>query len=156
MNIYTKAFCLILLLSSNNIIAQKKMKVSSKDSILIAQTDGIYQGNIKKSKLYGVYIPKDLDDAMIELDRLSPPESREKLKSISEDVMAKKLHFGLGRWISHNWNFEEGSRFSHYLKGKGILKSDDMVNFTLISYHRHIMKKPQEIESRAKKYVKGK
>jgi hypothetical protein len=120
----------------------------------IAEMDSIYNSNIKKTKLYGVYIPKDLDDAFLELNRLSPPEAIEKLKTTDEVTMAKRLHFGLGKWISHNWNLTEGSRFSHYLKGLGLEFTDDMINFTLVSYHRFLMKKPQELKERATVYKK--
>lgn len=119
---------------------------------LIKEADSIYQSNIKKSRLNGVYIPKDLEEAFGELNRMSPPESLEKIKSVSEETIAKKLHFGLGKWMSHNWNFEEGSRFSHYLKGLGLFHTDDMIDFMLISYHRHLLKKEQDIPSRIKVY----
>ena len=120
---------------------------------LIQEADSIYQSNIKKTRLNGVYIPKDLDDAFIELDRLSPPESLAKIKSANENLVAKKLHFGLGRWMAVNWNFDEGSRFSHYLKGLGLYYSDDMIDFMLVSYHRYLNKKNQDIPSRVKIYA---
>ncbi len=120
---------------------------------LIEEADSIYQSNIKKSRLNGVYIPKDLDDAFKELDRLSPPESLAKMKTTTEDVIAKKLHFGLGRWMSYNWNFSEGSRFAHHLRQLGLFDTDDMIDFTLVSYHRYLTQKPQEIEIRVKKMV---
>lgn len=129
-------------------------KVDTTKQKVILEMDSIYKANIKKTKLYGVYIPKDMEDAFMELNRLSPPESIEKLKTIDEVTMAKKLHFGLGKWIGHNWNLAEGSRYSHYLKGLGLEYADDMINFTLISYHRHLMKRPQDLAERAKAYKK--
>jgi hypothetical protein len=119
---------------------------------LMKEADSIYQSNIKKSRLNGVYIPKDLEDAFLELDRISPPESLEKIKSVSEETIAKKLHFGLGKWMAYNWNFDEGSRFSHYLKGLGLFHTDDMIDFMLVSYHRYLVKKEQDIPTRIKKY----
>jgi hypothetical protein len=137
------------------LLGQSTVRVSDPEKQrLINEADSIYKSNIKKSRLHGVYIPKDLDDAFLELDRLSPPEAINKMKAIPEEIVAKKLHFGLGRWIAHNWNFDEGSRFSHYLKGLGIIKTDDMINFMLVSYHRYLNKKPQEIETRVKTYKK--
>lgn len=119
---------------------------------LMKEADSIYQSNIKKSRLNGVYIPKDLEDAFLELDRISPPESLEKIKSVSEETIARKLHFGLGKWMAYNWNFDEGSRFSHYLKGLGLFHTDDMIDFMLVSYHRYLLKKEQDIPTRIKKY----
>jgi hypothetical protein len=106
------------------------------------EKDSLYQSNIKKSRLYGVYIPKDLDDAFLELTKLSGEASLQKYASVSEKVVAEKLFFGVGRWMSYNWNFDEGSRFSHYLKALGLNHPDDMVTFMLISFHRHLVKAP--------------
>lgn len=101
----------------------------------------------------GVYIPKDLDDAFKELSDLSSPESLQKFKLSDEMTAAKKLHFGLGRWIIYNWNFYEGSRFSHYLKQKGLSHPDDMAKFVMICFHRHLNNKPLEEEELIKVLV---
>jgi hypothetical protein len=151
---------LFLIFLVNTYHAQNPAKQSEKtviDSIrdkASVELDSIYKSNIKKSKLYNVYIPKDLEDAFAELDRLSPKESLERLRKIDEVTMARKLHFGLGKWISHNWNLVEGSRYSQYLKGLGLVFADEMIDFTLVSYHRHLTQKPQEIAERVKTYEK--
>lgn len=111
-----------------------------------------YAENIQKSRIDGVYIPKDLDDAFKELELLSSKESIEKFKNASEDIVAHKLHFGLGRWIDYNWNFEKGSRFEYYLKGLGLKERDHMMQFTIVSWHRHLNNKPLEIEEQVKMY----
>ena len=108
--------------------------------------DSLYNANINKSKLYGVYIPRDIDDAMMKLLDLTTEEARKPLIRINEDTIAKKLHFGMGRWIEYNWNFAEGSRLSHLLRQKGIIYVDDMTYFMLVSFHRFISKKPLESE----------
>jgi hypothetical protein len=157
---YKLGIILFLIFLVNTYHAQSPNKPSEKtvlDSIrdkASVEMDSIYKSNIKKSKLYNVYIPKDLDDAFAELDRLSPKESLERLKKIDEVTMARKLHFGLGKWISHNWNLVEGSRFSHYLRGLGLVYVDEMVDFMLVSYYRHLTQKPQDIAERVKTYEK--
>ncbi len=120
---------------------------------LIKEADSLYKSNILKTRINGVYIPKDLEEAFMELDRLSPPESLQKIKVEEENFIAKKLHFGLGRWMAINWNFDEGSRFSHYLTKLGLLYRDEMIDFMLISYHRYLNKRPQEVEQRVKTYA---
>jgi hypothetical protein len=97
-----------------------------------------YKRNIKKSIINGVYIPVDINDAMKEMKKLSSPESMEKFKNAPENIIAKKLHFGLGRWLIYNWNFYYGSRLEHYLKGLGIEHPDDMADFLIISFHRYL------------------
>lgn len=119
----------------------------------VREQDSLYQANIKKSRLYGVYIPKDMTEAFKELDRLSDKASKDKVKSAPESLIAERLYFGLGRWMSYNWNFVEGSRFSKYLNDLGLKFEDEMIKFMLVSYHRHLSNKPQEIESRVKTIV---
>jgi len=103
-----------------------------------AEFDSLYRVNIKLSYVNGVYIPKDLDDAFSSLSQLSPPESIQKFKMADEDMVCRKLHFGLGKWMIVNWNFYEGSRFSHYLKRIGLLHPDDKAQFVLRTYHRFL------------------
>lgn len=100
-----------------------------------------YERNIKKERLYGVYIPKDMEDAFVELTALARPEDLAKFKAAPEDTIAVRLHFGLGRWISHNWSFNEGSRFSHQFKLKGLTFPDDMVETVIRSFHRKLNNK---------------
>jgi len=114
----------------------------------------LYQRNIKKSRINGVYIPANLEEAFQELDDLSPEEAKLKFKNAPEDVIATKLHFGLGRWISVFWNFTEGSRYVEYLRQLGIVDSDHMIQFTIVSYHRYKNGKPIDIEGQVEKYKK--
>jgi hypothetical protein len=100
-----------------------------------------YERNIKKSRINGVYIPKDLEEAMTELVALSTEEAIAKFKAGEEELVARRLHFGLGRWMIYNWNFYEGSRFSHYLKEKGINHPDDQARFVIVSLHRKLNNK---------------
>ena len=105
-----------------------------------------YERNIKKERLYGVYIPKDMEDAFVELSALARAQDLEKFKAAPEDTIAVRLHFGLGRWIAHNWNFSEGSRFSHQLKLKGLTFPDDMVETVIRSFHRKLNNKEIKLE----------
>ncbi len=131
------------------------VKVDGQDlKKLQREQDSIYQVNIKKSRIAGVYIPKSFDDAFSEIDKLSSPEVRHKFRLAEEEVVAKKLHFGLGKWMLVNWNFETGSRLSHKMRQLGIVYPDDMVNFMLRSYHRYLNKKDQNYQERAKEYIK--
>lgn len=111
-----------------------------------------YAKNIKKSRINNVYIPKSLDDAFQELSQLAQGKSIAKFKNAPEDVIARKLHFGLGKWISYNWNLDRGSRYGHYLKSLGLKNTDDMVQFTIVSFHRHLNNKSLDIEAQVKKF----
>ncbi len=109
--------------------------------------DKTYQKRIKKERLFGVYIPKDLGDAFAQLNKLISRESKNKFKNANEGVAIRKLHFSFGRWMIYNWGFYEGSRFSYYLKKLGIYDPDDMARFVMTAYHRNLNKKPLEIKN---------
>ncbi len=100
--------------------------------------DSLYNINIRLVKINGVYIPRDLDDAHRRIEKLSPSGSIERFIGEEEELVCKKLHFGIGRWMILNWNFYEGSRISHYLKEKGLLHPDDMAQFLLRTLHRKL------------------
>lgn len=114
--------------------------------------EAAYAQRIKKDYLNGVYIPVDLAEAFSELNRLIDAEAKQKLKSVSEEEAAHKLHFSFGRWMMVNWAFYEGSRFTAYLRQIGVTHPDDMAQFVIISYHRYLNKKPLEVKERVAIY----
>jgi len=97
-----------------------------------------YQERITKDRLSGIYIPKNLDDALAQLDKLTSPESRLKFKSIPEDSVCRVMHNRLGQWMIVNWSFYEGSRLSNYLRSAGVTYPYDMADFLILAYHRHL------------------
>lgn len=97
-----------------------------------------YQDRITKEKINGVYIPKDLGDVFIQLNRLIDKKSRIKFKNASETAAVRNLHFSFGRWMIKNWGFYEGSRLSAYLKSLGVHDPDDMADFLILCYHRNL------------------
>lgn len=108
-----------------------------------------YQTRIKMDKLNNVYIPKNLDDALLQLEKLTSPESRIKFRSIPEDSVCLYMHNRLGQWIILNWGFYGGSRLSHYLRSAGITYPDDMADFLILAYHRKLHDKPVGIKELA-------
>ena len=111
-----------------------------------------YQKRIKKERLFGTYIPKDLADAFVQLNTLIDKPSQSKFKKMSEEDAVKKLHFSFGRWIIHNWGFYGGSRYSHYLKGLGIHHPEDMASFTITMYHRNLHRKKLNVKEYMENY----
>lgn len=125
------------------------------ENIKFSSKDSLYNANIKKSKLYGVYIPRDTDDALSKLMELTEEDARKKLLKITEEEASKKLFLGLGKWMSYNWNFDEGSRFSHHLREKGLFYTEDMVRVMLILFHRKISNKPLDEDILIKKFIEA-
>lgn len=145
MNFRTGFFCAFCLgmLSARPISAQEGPAGTE------AEYEKLYQERIKKDKLDGVYIPKNLDDALLQLDKLTTPESREKFKTIPEDSVVYIMHNRLGQWIILNWGFYGGSRLSHYLKSAGVTYPDDMADFLILAYSRKLNGKPVNIKELA-------
>ena len=136
-------FCLVfplILFLFGNISAQRPADNKS-------QYDSIYQVNIKLTKINGVYIPANISEAFLRLETLTPKDALDGFKMAEEKEVCRKLHFGIGRWMILNWNFYEGSRLSHYLKEKGVLHPDDMAQFILRTFHRHLNGKELDQES---------
>lgn len=119
--------------------------------------DEIFQKNynkrIKKERLYGVYIPKDVPDAFAQLNKLTPREAKANFKSVPVEIAVKKLHFSLGRWIIHNWGFYEGSRLSHHLRQIGVNHPDDQARVIITAYHRYLNREPLKVKELAEFYT---
>lgn len=101
-----------------------------------------YEWRVRQEVLYGAYIPRDLGEVFVQLNRLSEASDRASFVRLSEQQAATKPFFGLGRWMSHNWGFYGGSRLTAYLNTLGLFHPDDMTRFLLVMYHRHLNKKP--------------
>ena len=127
--------------------------LSAQDSLLI-EMQRKYEENILKEEINGVYIPKDMTDAFLELDKLSSPDSKLKIIEGEEEIVTQRLSMGLGKWMIVHWNFYEGSRMSHYLKTMGVSHPDDMAQYVIGSYFRYLKDAPLDLEERAVSFFK--
>jgi len=117
-----------------------------------AEFEQQYQERIRKEVLNGVYIPKNLEDAMLELDKRVSTEARLKFKALPEDSVCAIMHNRLGQWMILNWGFYGGSRFSHYIRSAGVTFPDDMADFLILAYHRRQNAKPIGIKELATEF----
>jgi hypothetical protein len=84
-----------------------------------------------------IYIPKDIEDAFKELDRMLTREFRDYFaKCPISDTL--KYHFGLGMWLRNNWGMWSGDRLASYFASIGIFHPDDMSGIILDSYWRYL------------------
>ncbi len=117
-----------------------------------------FKERIKKSEINGVYIPKDLEDALDQLDKLVSDESKAKFKTHTEDESVHKLYFSLGRWIWTNWSLLDGSRLSEFFREYGIHHPEDIAIIIIRSYHRRLNGKElnlkQQMDDLKAKYAK--
>lgn len=161
MNTYVKSISIFFILSTLSAVVfaqeQPKRGISPKDTIPISLSEKRfmekYERNIKKSRINGVYIPVDLKDAFNELTALSSKESLDKFKYADTDFVVRRLHYGIGRWITVNWNLYDGSRIGHHLKTYGVTHPDDQVRLLLTTYHNHLNSKDLNIEAVAAKIL---
>lgn len=107
-----------------------------------------YNWRIQQRVLFNVYIPADLQEAFEELKDKTEEEALDRFKRADVDEIGRKLFFGLGKWMASNWQFYEGSRFSHYLRDMGITHPDDMKVFLIESFHLHLNNEDLNIEER--------
>ena len=133
-------FSMICILLLGNLLAQKPPETED-------EFEKAFKKRISRDMLNGVYIPKDLPDAFVQLNRLIDKESKEKFKKMPEEIAAKKLHFSFGRWIIYNWGFYGGSRLSKSINDMGVYGPDDMAQFVITAYHRSLNRKPLEIKA---------
>lgn len=99
-----------------------------------------------KSEIDGVYIPKNLDDAIAELDNDFPDSLKTEIRKMTEDDFTARYHMGTGIWMRNNWNLWAGSRLSRYFNKLKIYHPDDMSGIILDSFHRTLMNQPIELE----------
>lgn len=109
-----------------------------------------YQKRIRKTRIDGVYIPKDLYDTFAQFDRLMGDATRSQFKNLSEEEAGKKFHLIL--WICNNWGFYEGSRLSHYLREMGIFHPESQAHFLVTTYHRQLNGKSLQLKETAQFY----
>ncbi len=105
-----------------------------------------YNYRIQQEYLNDVYIPIDIADALNRLDELIDEESKIKFAEKSEEEAHTRLHFSFGLWMIHNWSFYDGSRLSHYLRGKGVFFPDDMAKVIMRLYHRKLNAEDLNVE----------
>lgn len=94
-----------------------------------------YQKRLTLESINGVYIPANLRECFVELDKqLSEIDKKEMTAKPHRDDMIV-YHHGLGTWMRNNWGLWGGSRLQKYFTDKGITHPDDMSGVILDYYH---------------------
>jgi len=108
--------------------------------------------NSYKSCIDDIYIPKNLEDAIEQLNISFSNSLKMNIKTLSEDQFVGEYHFGTGLAIRNNWNLWQGSRLSRYFHRKGIKHPDDMSGIILTSFHRQLTGKEIDLDGQIKEY----
>lgn len=89
------------------------------------------------SSCNGTYIPKDLEECFVELDKMLPDSTKESMQILTEDEFTADMHMTQGLWIRNNWGLRNGSRLSAYFYDLGVYNADDMTGIIFTSYYRN-------------------
>ena len=111
-----------------------------------------YQARTKLTRIDGNYIPKDLNDALLELDKIMEDGAKKKFLEFSEEDARTKTHFSFGKYINKRWSIQEGSRLTAWFQKGKIYNYDDMIDCIITTYHRKLNNKPIGYEELAKYY----
>ena len=99
----------------------------------------------------GYYIPRDLNDALVELDRIIGTKGHDDVMGTTEKGMIE-YHHGLSTWLRNNWGLWGGSRLSEYFHQLGIRHPDDMSGIIFDSYWRKLHGRPIDLEGQVRYY----
>ncbi|MCX8522470.1 hypothetical protein OF897_00845 [Chryseobacterium formosus] len=78
-----------------------------------------FNKRLKLDKIDGIYIPKNLHDCMIELDKILNFEIKKDLKNAKDTFDFNGHMGGLGMWIRNKWGINGGSRLLKYFNDRG-------------------------------------
>jgi hypothetical protein len=93
-----------------------------------------YQKHIVADSINGLYIPQNLEECFLELNKILKPKDIEALKNLKDRNETILYHHGLGTWLRNNWRLWGGSRLQQYLKKKGLIHPDNM-SATVLEYY---------------------
>ena len=102
--------------------------------------------------IQGVYIPKDIDDCIKQINKLLNDSTKLGVTRMTENEFSSSTHFGLGLWMRNNWQLWGGSRLSKYFNELGIFHPDDMSGIIIDSYYRHLNKKDIKLDEQIQYY----
>lgn len=107
---------------------------------------------LKADTIDGIYIPKNLEDCFVQIDKMLNDSIKIEIKKKTEDDFSADSHFGLGKWVRNNWGLWAGSRLSKYFNKMDIYHPDDMSGIIVTSYYRKLTGKEIDLEKQIKFY----
>ncbi len=93
------------------------------------------QKRLIAEKIGDIYIPKDLGECFVELDKLLKDVDKKEMQTLPKREDMIKYHMGLGMWMRNNWGLWGGSRLQKYFADRKINHPDNMSSVVLYFYH---------------------
>ena len=104
----------------------------------------IYLSKLDKDTLDGIYIPKDLEDCFIQLDKILSSEERSAIKLLKHKSETAQYQLHIGLWVRNNWGLWSGSRLQKYLQDRKLTTPDAMSVLILEYYYDWLNNKPED------------
>jgi hypothetical protein len=127
-----------ILIAYHRYLNQEKINIEeivNKYNILQKKEHDEYLEKLQKDSLNGVYIPQNLEDCSIQLNKLLSKKDIQEIKNLENKEATIKFHYGLGTWIRNNWCLWGGSRLQKYFMENNIKHPDDMSAAILEYYY---------------------
>ena len=93
-----------------------------------------YEQNAFKDSINGVYIPKDLYEAMDMLDTMFNEESKKEISQLINAAETIQYHLGSGMGIRNRWGLWVNSRLANYFEKLGFSHPDNMSSIILRAF----------------------
>jgi Domain of unknown function (DUF6794) len=94
-----------------------------------------YEKRLTLEIIEGVYIPRNVGECFIELDKMLKEVERKEMEALPKREEMILYHHGLGTWLRNNWGLWGGSRLQRYFLDKGINHPDEMSSIILFHYY---------------------
>ncbi len=123
-----------------------KPSLSESDSTLL-----VINPTIDENSHTGYYIPVDLEDCFLEMDKMLSEEFIEKIRTgDEEDLYVYHMSFGL--WIRNNWGLWAESLLKDFFNSYEIFHPDDMSSIIITSYYRNLNDLPIDLSEQVEYY----
>ena len=127
-----------ILVSYHRYLNSKEIKLDeqiNKYKLIQEEEKKDYLQKLQNDTINGVYIPKNLEDCFIQLDKLLSDEDKQTIKQLQSKEETIQFHHGLGMWLRNNWGLWGGSRLQQYMLDRKINHPDDMSATILMFYY---------------------
>lgn len=112
----------------------------------------IIVASLIKQKKDKEYIPKNLNEAISQLDILSTGKDKKDIFDMTEEEYTVSSHFSTGLWIRNGWGLWSGKELAKYFNKIGIFHPDDMSGIILCCYYRHLHNQDYKLVEQIKTY----
>jgi outer membrane protein assembly factor BamB len=112
-----------------------KVTASKEKHQQIIEEEQAYKKRLMLESIDGIYIPKDLCECFIELDKFLSYADKNKIKELPKKSDVISYHFSLGMTLRNRWGLWSGSRLQAYFNNQGIYQPDDMSGAILDGYY---------------------